>query len=65
MRSSPGQELLGVITSHGPCRESYQVNGEASGERLQKRRPPSAVPALSAEGVRKTIPSGAGPAALL
>ena len=29
--SSPGQELLGVITSHGPSRESYRSAQKASG----------------------------------
>ena len=41
VRSPPGRELLGVITSHGPSRESYRPleNQEASRRKRLPRRP--------------------------
>ena len=68
MDSSPGQELLGVITSHGPSRESYRSSRKSRGS--AEAIAPSAAgcpqgPALSVERVRTALPSRAGAPALL
>jgi len=64
--SSPGQELLGVITSHGPSRKSYQACREAG---MWPAAAAASVPAadtpVSAERVRAALPSPAGVPALL
>src|SRR6266481_5980801 len=62
--SAPGQELLGVITSHGPFRESYSPSRKS-------RAPAEAIgtsaadAGLSAERMRAVLPSPAGSSALL
>jgi hypothetical protein len=62
--SPPGQELLGVITSHGPSRESYRSFRKSRGS--GKATTPSAADAvLPAERVRGALPSAAGAPALL
>src|SRR5271169_200303 len=62
--SPPGQELLGVVTSHGPSRESYR-----SSRKSRRSAPafgtPAAEAALSAEGVRAALSSPASAPALL
>src|SRR5947207_1662767 len=65
MQSPPGQELLGVITSHGPYRESYQVIQEAGGLPATPSGLPAAHSLLSAEGMRAAFSSQAGATALL
>ena len=64
MDSPPGQELLGVITSHGPSRESYRSSRKSRGS-AEAIAPPAADAALSAEGVRGALRSPAGSPALL
>src|SRR5450432_2353937 len=49
--SPPGQELLGVITSHGPSRESYRSSRKSRGS-AEEIAPSAADAALSAEGTR-------------
>jgi hypothetical protein len=62
--SPPGRELLGVITSHGPFRESYRSSRKS--RESTKATAPSATDALlPAERVRGAVPSGAGGPALL
>src|SRR6267143_6061057 len=63
-RSPPGQELLGVITSHGPSRESYSPSRKSRGS-AETIAPSAADAALSAERVREALPSPAGAPALL
>src|ERR1022692_895355 len=62
--SPPGQELLGVITSHGPSRESYRSSRKSRGS-AEAIAPSAADAALSAEGVRGALRSPAGAPALL
>src|ERR1035441_10693040 len=62
--SPPGQELQGVITSHGPSRESYRSSRKSSGS-AEEIAPSAADAALSAEGVRGVLRSPAGAPALL
>src|SRR5665811_384123 len=62
--SPPGQELLGVITSHGPSRESYRSSRKSRGW-AEAIAPSAADAALSAEGVRGALRSPAGAPALL
>jgi hypothetical protein len=52
---SPGQELLGVITSHGPIRESYTPIGKATGARVEPGGPPAARPVLFTERMRAAL----------
>ena len=65
MDSPPGQELLGVITSHGPSRESYRPSRKSRGWPAEAIGPPAADAALSAERVRAALSSPAGAPALL
>jgi hypothetical protein len=62
--SPPGQEPLGVITSHGPSRECYTPCRRSRGVRAEAPGPAAAgcpqSPALSAERVRTALPSPAG-----
>jgi hypothetical protein len=62
--SPPGRELLGVITSHGPFRESYTRSGKSRGS-AEAIAPPAADASLSAEGMRAAVSSPAGAPALL
>src|ERR1035438_3216306 len=62
--SSPGQELLGVITSHGPSRESYMSSRKSRGTAAAIALP-AADAAVSDERVRAAISSPAGTPALL
>src|ERR1041384_568736 len=62
--SPPGQELLGVITSHGPYRESYQPSQKATGRAAAVDPPAEAAP-MSAEGMRSAVSAAASGAALL
>src|ERR1700734_3864032 len=62
--SSPGQELQGVITSHGPSRESYRPSRKSRGS-AEAFSPPAAHAVLSAEGMRAALSSPAGAPALL
>src|SRR6266568_1872916 len=63
--SPPGQELLGVVTSHGPSRESYSPSRKSRGWPAEAIASPAAAAALSAEGMRRTLSSPAGAPALL
>lgn len=63
--SPPGPELLGVVTSHGPFRESYKPCRKARGQAAATGRPLAADAALSAEGVRAALSSPASAAAVL
>jgi hypothetical protein len=65
VESPPGRELLGVITSHGPFRESYSPTRKSRGQLAQAIAPPAADASLSAEGMRAAISSAAGTPALL
>jgi hypothetical protein len=62
--SPPGQELLGVITSHGPFRESYRSSRKSRGS-AEAIAPPAADAVLSAERMRAALSSPAGAPALL
>jgi len=62
--SPPGQELLGVVTSHGPSRESYR-SSRKSRRSAQAFGTPAAEAALSAERMRAALSSPAGAPALL
>ena len=64
MDSPPGQELLGVITSHGPSRESYRSSRKSRGS-AEAIAPAAADAMLSAEGMRGALRSPAGAPALL
>jgi hypothetical protein len=64
VRSPPGPELLGVITSHGPSRESYRSSRKSRGS-AEAFRAPAAHAVLSAEGMRTALSSPAGAPALL
>jgi hypothetical protein len=62
--SPPGQELLGVITSHGPSRESYRSFRKSRGS-AEANAASAADAVLPAERVRGALPSAAGAPALL
>src|ERR1700685_243253 len=62
--SPPGPELLGVITSHGPSRESYRSSRKSRGS-AEAFSTPAAHAVLPAEGMRTTLSSPAGAPALL
>ena len=62
--SPPGQELLGVITSHGPSRESYRSSRKSRGS-AEAFSTPAAHAVLSAERMRAALSSPAGAPALL
>jgi hypothetical protein len=62
--SPPGQELLGVITSHGPSRESYRSYRKSRGS-AEAFGPPAADAALSAERMRAALSAAAGTPAIL
>src|SRR5271169_1755872 len=62
--SSPGQELRGVVTSHGPFRESYSPSRKSRGS-AEASGAPSAGAALSAERMRAAFSSATGAPALL
>jgi hypothetical protein len=64
VRSPPGPELLGVITSHGPSRESYRSSRKSRGS-AAGFSPPAAHAVLSAEGMRSALSSPASAPALL
>ena len=64
MDSPPGQELLGVITSHGPSRESYRSFRKSRGS-AEANAASAADAVLPAERVRGALPSAAGAPALL
>jgi hypothetical protein len=64
MDSSPGKELLGVITSHGPSRESYRSSRKSS-RSAKAIAPTAADAALSPEGVQAALSSPAATPALL
>ena len=63
MPSPPGPELLGVITSHGPFRESTMPSRKARGRAAFGT--PAADAPVSAERMRTALSSPAGAAALL
>src|SRR5580692_1553734 len=63
--SPPGQELLGVITSHGPSRECYTPSRKSRGWPAEAIAPPVAEAYLSAEGMRAALSSSASAPALL
>src|SRR5713226_6061844 len=56
--SPPGHELLGVITSHGPSRESYSPSRKSRGT-AEAFSAPAADAALSAQRVRTALSSPA------
>jgi hypothetical protein len=58
-RSPPGQELLGVITSHGPSRECYTPTRKSRGWAAEAIAPSATDAALSAEGMRAALSSQA------
>ncbi len=62
--SPPGPELLGVITSHGPSRESYRPSRKSRGS-AEAFSTPAAHAVLSAERMRAALSSPAGAPALL
>jgi hypothetical protein len=64
MDSSPGQELLGVITSHGPSRESYRSSRKSRGS-AEANAASAADAVLLAEGMRGALSSAASAPALL
>src|SRR6266853_2067257 len=67
--SPPGQELLGVITSRGPSRESYSPSRKSRGWPAEAPGSGAAgcppVPALSAERLRAALSYPASAPALL
>src|ERR1700674_4956778 len=63
--SPPGQELLGVITSHGPSRESYRSSRKSRGWATEAIAPSAADARLSAEGMRAAFSSPTSAPALL
>ncbi len=63
--SPPGPELLGVITSRGPSRESYTPTRKSRGRPTEAIAPSAAEAALSIEGLRAALSSTASAAALL
>jgi hypothetical protein len=62
--SSPGHELLGVITSHGPSRESNRPSRKSSGA-AKAINSPAACTVLPAQRVRSTFSSAESEPALL
>src|SRR5437879_3872300 len=62
---SPGQELLGVITSHGPFRQSYSPSRKSRGWPAEATPPPAADAGLSAERMRAALSSAPITTALL
>src|SRR4029077_17476187 len=62
--SPPGLELLGVITSHGPSRESIRPSRKSSGA-AKATSPPIPRTVLSAERMRPVLSSAADESALL
>lgn len=65
MYSPPGQELLGVVTSHGPSRESYTPLRKSSDWQTKTPGPPAAAAAVSVERLRAAFSSAAGKPAVL
>jgi len=63
--SPPGPELLGVITSRGPSRESYTPSRKSRGWPAEAIAPSAADARLSAEGMRAAFSSVAGAPAVL
>ena len=63
-RRVAGEELLGVIASHGPYRESYRSSRKSRGS-AKAIAPPPTIAALSAERMRSALSSTAGTTALL
>ena len=63
--SPPGQELLGVITSHGPSRECYTPPRKSRGWPAEAIAPSAANTPVSAKRMRAALPSPAGTTALL
>ena len=64
MYSSPGQELLGVVTSHGPSRESYTPAQKASCWPAEAEMPAAAA-MVFAQRLRAALPSAASAPAVL
>ena len=64
VRRVAGEELLGVIASHGPYRESYRSSRKSRGS-AKAIAPPPTIAALSAERMRSALSSTAGTTALL
>jgi hypothetical protein len=64
VRVPPGQELLGVVTSHGPFRESYNPSRKSTSS-AKAFDTPAADAALSAERMRAAFSSPASAPALL
>ena len=62
--SPPGQELLGVITSHGPSRESIRPSRKSSGAARATSSPPEDE-VLSAERMRPVFSAAAVESTLL
>ena len=62
--SPPGPELLGVITSHGPSRESNRPSRKSSGA-ARAISAPAAGTVLSAERMRSVLSAAAADPALL
>ena len=62
--SPSGRELLGVITSHGPFRESYRSPRKSRGS-AEGIAPLAAHAVLSTEGMRAALSSAAGEPTLL
>ena len=60
VRSPPGQELLGVATSHGPSRESYRSSRKSRCGTAEASGTPAEGAALSAERMRAALSSAAG-----
>jgi hypothetical protein len=63
--SPPGPELLGVITSRGPSRESYRSSRKSRGWPAEAIGPPTAEATVPAERVRTAFSSPASAPALL
>jgi len=63
--SSPGQELLGVMTSHGPSRDCYTPAQKSSGWSAQAPGISAADADVSAQRLQSAIPSEASPPVLL
>ena len=63
--SPPGRELLGVITSHGPYRESYSPTRKSRGQSAEAIALPAEDASLSAQRMRTALSSPADAPALL
>jgi hypothetical protein len=63
--SPPGPELLGVVTSHEPSRESYTPAQKSSDSPAEVPGTAAAAAVLSAEGMRTAFPSATGATAVL